>query len=77
MNKLQKLEEGLSERKDKSLRTLRNNLNNRISAHERSEHYGRALKELKESHPLYGLSLKDCKDLLEKAQREMKRRTKA
>ncbi|MCK5884562.1 MAG: hypothetical protein KAG61_12800 [Bacteriovoracaceae bacterium] len=76
MNKLQKLEEGMTERKDKSLRTLRNNLNNRISAHERSEHYGRALRELKESHPLYGLSLKDCKDLLDKALREIKKRIK-
>ena len=76
MSKLQELEAGLSEKKDKALRTLRNNLNNRISAHERSEHYGRALKELKASHPLYGLSLKDCKDLLEKVQREMKQRIK-
>lgn len=74
MSKYKTLLEGISERTDKQLRTLRNNLNNRLTALVAEDKMGRKPKELKESHPLYGLGLKDCKDLIEHALKEMKKR---
>lgn len=68
---------GIKERTDKQLRTLRNNLNNRISALSGEDNLGRKAKELKASHPLFGLTLNDCRELLELALQEMKARRQA
>ena len=76
MNKKEEIVAGITERKDKSLRTLRNNLNNRISSFEHSDKFGKSLKELKESHPLSAFSKKDCKEILELVQKEMRQRLK-
>jgi hypothetical protein len=62
----------LPELTDKKLRTLRNNLNNRLESFNRGGD-----KNLPPGHMLHGLDLKDCKELLEKVQTEMKRRAKA
>lgn len=59
----------LEEYTDKRLRTLRNNLNNRIGAIQSG-----SPKSLGQNHPLYGLELSDCKDLLEKVLNELKKR---
>ncbi len=48
----------------KRLRTLRNNLNNRISAFESG-----STKELQKSHALFGLEEGECKDLLVKVKK--------
>lgn len=56
---------------DKKLRTLRNNLNNRIESLNRGDE-----KNLPPSHMLHGLDLKGCKELQEKVQAEFKRRAK-
>lgn len=62
----------LSEFSDKKLRTLRNNLNNRL------ESFGRGgEKNLPPSHMLHGLDDSDCRSLLERVQKEMKDRAKA
>lgn len=61
----------LPELTDKKLRTLRNNLNNRLESMNRGGE-----KALPPSHMLHGLELKECKDLLEKVHAEMKRRAK-
>lgn len=56
---------------DKKLRTLRNNLNNRIEA------FGNGgEKKLSPSHMLSGLELGDCKKLLDQVYDEMRRRAK-
>lgn len=57
---------------DKKLRTLRNNLNNRLSSFK-----GVSLKALTPSHMLFGLDQAECTSLLEKVQAEMRRRAKA
>jgi hypothetical protein len=52
----------------KQLRTLRNQLNNRID----SLDAGKKDDELKESHPLHGLDQTDCKDILVMVKRQLK-----
>lgn len=59
----------LPELSDKKLRTLRNNLNNRIESFTRGGE-----KHLPPSHMLYGLDEADCKSLLKEVHAEMKRR---
>jgi hypothetical protein len=56
---------------DKKLRTLRNNLNNRLASFK-----GTTLKPLPPSHMLHGMDEGDCVSLLEKVQTEMRKRTK-
>lgn len=57
---------------DKKLRTLRNNLNNRIESFTKGGE-----KKLPPSHMLYNLEAGDCKELLKKVHAEMKRRASA
>lgn len=57
---------------DKKLRTLRNNLNNRIESLNRGDE-----KTLPPSHMLHGMDLKECNELKEKVFQEMKKRAKA
>lgn len=59
----------LSTLSDKKLRTLRNNLNNRLESFKSGKE-----KHLPPSHMLHGLDEKDCKDLLVKVQTEIKDR---
>lgn len=61
----------LTELTDKKLRTLRNNLNNRLEAFGKGSE-----KTLPPSHMLHGLDEGDCKTLLERVFQEMKRRAK-
>ena len=55
--------EDVSEWTPKKLRTLRNNLNNRLSSYKTS---GDSAKPLQSGHMLYGLEEGQCKDLLKK-----------
>lgn len=64
----------LSTFSDKKLRTLRNNLNNRLQSFSKGE---KEAKSLPPSHMLHGLEMKDCKDLLNKVAQELKVRSKA
>lgn len=60
----------LPELSDKKLRTLRNNLNNRIEA------FGKgAVKNLPPSHMLFDLDEAQCRNLLKDVFAEMKRRS--
>lgn len=56
---------------DKKLRTLRNNLNNRLESFKKGGE-----KTLPPSHMLHGLEEGDCKNLLERVQKEMKDRSR-
>jgi hypothetical protein len=60
----------LSTLTDKKLRTLRNNLNNRLEAFKLENQ-----KKLPPSHMLYGLEESDCKELLKRVHAEMKNRS--
>ena len=61
----------LSALSDKKLRTLRNNLNNRLESFKRGGE-----KNLPPSHMLYQLDDGECKALLESVQTEIKARAK-
>ncbi len=61
----------LSNLLDKKLRTLRNNLNNRLESFRRGSD-----KPVAPSHMLHGMDESECKSLLEKIQIEMKKRSK-
>ena len=54
---------------DKKLRTLRNNINNRLESFKKGDG-----KHLPPSHMLHGLDEGQCKELLLKVQQEMKAR---
>jgi len=56
----------------KRLRTLRNNLNNRISSYKNA--MGGSVKSLQESHMLYGLEEGECQELLKKVQELLRER---
>jgi hypothetical protein len=59
----------LSTLNDKKLRTLRNNLNNRLQAYQSN-----TAKTLPPSHMLHGLSEKECQELLTRTLGELKNR---
>jgi hypothetical protein len=54
---------------DKKLRTLRNNINNRLESFKKGEG-----KHLPPSHMLHGMDEGQCRDLLARVQKEMKER---
>lgn len=54
---------------DKKLRTLRNNINNRLVSFKSA-----TLKHLPPSHMLHGLDEAECKALLERVQKELRTR---
>lgn len=74
MSNLEQLISELEERSDKQLRTLRNNINNRLTSFQNESRFGKNLKELQVSHPLYGLEHSECKELLEHVSKELRRR---
>lgn len=57
----------------KKLRTLRNNLNNRLESFKTG---GEGAKELQKSHVLFGKTAGECEQLLIEVNREMKRRSR-
>ncbi len=62
----------IPEKTDKQLRTLRNNLNNRITSFESGK-----VSELKPSHPLFGLEHEECIEVRDLILKEMKKRRSA
>lgn len=61
----------LKEITDKKLRTLRNNLNNRLESFKKGGE-----KALPPSHMLHGMDEAECKTLVERIFAEMKKRSK-
>ncbi len=57
---------------DKKLRTLRNNINNRLVSFKSSSE--KSLKSLPPSHMLHGLDEGQCKALLERVYKELRKR---
>ena len=63
---------GLADKTPKQLRTIRNNLNNRISSFEQELKVGKSLPVLSASHMLYNFDLKECRVLLEATKKIIK-----
>ncbi len=64
----------LPEIKEKHLRSLRNNLNNRIKSFKDESSFGRKAPELQLSHPLYDFLSGECEKLLQEVQKELRTR---
>ena len=60
------------EKTPKQMRTIRNNLNNRISSFEAEMKFGKSLPKISASHMLYEFDLKDCRSVLEAAKKQIK-----
>ena len=65
--------ESLPEIKEKHLRSLRNNLNNRLKSF-KDEAHGPKAKQLQLSHPLYDFRPGECEKLLVLVQKELRQR---
>jgi hypothetical protein len=66
------LKASFNEKTPKQMRTIRNNLNNRIASFQEELKFGKALPKISESHMFYEFDLKDCKSLLEAAQKQIR-----
>ena len=66
------LKESFSEKTPKQMRTIRNNLNNRIRSFEEELKFDKTLPKVSASHMFYEFDLRDCKALLEAAQKLIK-----
>lgn len=65
MNKrIEEIKKSFGERTPKQMRTLRNQLNNRIKSYDDEVKFGKKVPNLSESHTLFGLTIGDCKELL-------------
>jgi hypothetical protein len=70
--RLNELKVSFAEKTPKQMRTIRNNLNNRIRSFEDEMKFGKTLPKLSASHMFYEFELKELKDLLVAAQRTIK-----
>lgn len=70
--RLNQLIESFQEKTPKQMRTIRNNLNNRIRSFQEELKFGKALPKISASHMFYEFDLKECKTLLEAAQKQIK-----
>lgn len=70
--RLSQLKTSFAEKTPKQMRTIRNNLNNRIRSFEDEMKFGKTLPKLSASHMFYEFELKELKDLLVAAQRTIK-----
>jgi hypothetical protein len=64
--------DSFAEKTPKQMRTIRNNLNNRIRSFEEEMKFGKTLPKVSASHMFYEFDLKDCKKVLEAAMRQLK-----
>lgn len=70
--RLKELLATFGERTPKQMRTIRNNLNNRIRSLEDEMKLGKAVPKISASHMLFEFELKECKILLQAAQKQIK-----
>ncbi|MFA6237546.1 MAG: hypothetical protein WC635_09490 [Bacteriovorax sp.] len=72
MSNIDELIASFTEKTPKQMRTIRNNLNNRIRSLEDELKLGKALPKLSASHMLFEFNLKDCQKVLEAAKKQIK-----
>jgi len=63
--RLKELKASFADKTPKQMRTIRNNLNNRIRSFEEEMRFGKSLPKLSASHMFYEFELKELKELLE------------
>jgi len=72
LERVKELKASFADKTPKQMRTIRNNLNNRIKSFEDEMKFGKALPKLSASHMFYEFELKELKDVLEFAMKKIK-----
>lgn len=70
--RVEELKASFKEKTPKQMRTIRNNLNNRIRSFEDEMKFGKTLPKVSASHMFYELELKDLKEVLEFAMKKIR-----
>lgn len=70
--RIKNLISSFAEKTPKQMRTIRNNLNNRIRSFEEELKFGKALPKISASHMFFEFDLKDCRQILEAAKKQIK-----
>ena len=71
--RLDELKASFADKTPKQMRTIRNNLNNRIKSFEEEMRFGKTLPKLSASHMFFEFELKELKELQEAAIKKIKR----
>lgn len=75
--KVKELKASFADKSPKQMRTIRNNLNNRIKSFEDETRFGKTLPKVSASHMFFELELKELKDIYEFAMKKIKADEKA
>ena len=70
--RLDELKASFADKTPKQMRTIRNNLNNRIKSFEEEMRFGKTLPKISASHMFYEFELKELKELQEAAMKKIK-----
>jgi hypothetical protein len=70
--RLKDLISSFKDKNPKQMRTIRNNLNNRIKSFEEEMKFGKSLPKISASHMFFEFELKDCRLILEAAKKQIK-----
>lgn len=70
--RFKELKESFKDKTPKQMRTIRNNLNNRIRSFEEEMKFGKTLPKISASHMFYEFELKELKELLDFAMKRIK-----
>ena len=71
------LKASFADKSPKQMRTIRNNLNNRIKSFEDEMKFGKTLPKVSASHMFFELELKELKEIYEFAMKKIKADEKA
>lgn len=70
--KVKELKASFADKSPKQMRTIRNNLNNRIKSFEDEMKFGKSLPKVSASHMFFELELKELKEIYEFAMKKIK-----
>ena len=72
LERVKELKASFADKTPKQMRTIRNNLNNRIKSFEDEMKFGKSLPKISASHMFYEFELKELKEVLEFAMKKIK-----
>lgn len=70
--KVKDLKASFADKSPKQMRTIRNNLNNRIKSFEDETRFGKTLPKISASHMFFELELKELKEIYDYAMKKIK-----
>lgn len=70
--RVEELKASFKDKTPKQMRTIRNNLNNRIKSFQDEMKFGKTLPKVSSSHMFYEMELKDLQDVLEFAMKKIR-----